>query len=59
MTDMVDLQSGNADGELAIVCSSYNGGPASYSIQNDVNRMKESINQAFSQSPYLKRTGSR
>jgi hypothetical protein len=59
ITDMVDLQSENADGKLEIVWSSYIGGPASYSIQNDVNRMKESINQAFSQSPYLKRTGSR
>jgi hypothetical protein len=56
---MVDLQSENADGKLEIVWSSHIGGPASYSIQNDVNRMKESINQAFSQSPYLKRTGSR
>jgi hypothetical protein len=59
ITDMVDLQSENADGKLEIVWSSYIGGPTSYSIQNDVNRMKESINQAFSQSPYLKRTGSR
>lgn len=59
ITDMVDLNSENADGKLEIVWSSYIGGPASYSIQNDVNRMKNSINQAFAQSPYLIRTGSR
>jgi hypothetical protein len=56
---MVDLTSVNPEGKLEIVWTSYIGGPASYSIQNDVARMKDSINQAFAQSPYLKPSGSR
>jgi hypothetical protein len=59
ITDMVDLTSVNPEGKLEIVWTSYIGGPASYSIQNDVARMKDSINQAFAQSPYLKPSGSR
>lgn len=59
ITDMVDLTSENAEGKLEIVWSCYIGGAASYSIRNDVNRMKESINQAFVQSPYLKRGSAR
>ena len=59
ITDMVDLTSVNPDGKLEIVWSCYIGGPASYSIQNDVARMQDSINQAFAQSPYLKPSGSR
>ncbi len=59
ITDMVDLTSENPEGKLEIVWSCYIGGPASYSIRNDVNRMKESINQAFVQSPYLKRGSAR
>jgi hypothetical protein len=57
MADMVDLADGpNADGKLEIVWSCYIGGPASYSIQNDVKRMTNSVNQAFAQSPYLNKT---
>lgn len=59
ITDMVDLTSENPEGKLEIVWSCYIGGAASYSIRNDVNRMKESINQAFVQSPYLKRGSAR
>ena len=59
ITDMVDLTSENPEGKLEIVWSCYIGGPASYSIRNDVNRMKESITQAFVQSPYLKRGSAR
>jgi hypothetical protein len=40
---------------LTIVWSSYIGGPASSSIYNDVQRMRLAVNQAFEQSPYLKR----
>ena len=59
ITDMVDLTSENPEGKLEIVWSCYIGGAASYSIRNDVNRMKESINQAFVQSPDLKRGSAR
>ena len=40
---------------LKIVWSCYIGGPAGYSTQDDVNRMVNSVNQAFAQSPYLTR----
>lgn len=59
ITDMVDLTPArDGDTKLKIVWSCYIGGPAGYSVQNDVDRMKESINQAFAQSPYLSRTAS-
>ena len=54
IADIVDLTSGQQDGKLQIVWSCYIGGPASYSINYDVKRMVESINQAFAQSPYIK-----
>jgi hypothetical protein len=57
ITDIVDLTAvASADDSkpLTIVWSSYIGGPASASISYDVQRMKESIDQAFVQSPYLK-----
>lgn len=54
VTDMVDLTAEAAEnGKLEIVWSAYIGGPASYSLQYDVQRMKISIDQAFAQSPYL------
>ena len=57
VADMADLSSEQGDGkQLKIVWSCYIGGPASYSIQNDVARMKNSVDQAFAQSPYLART---
>ena len=51
---MVDLTAGEENGKLKIIWSCYIGGPASYSIKYDVERMKESVDQAFAQSPYLK-----
>ena len=54
ITDMVDLTAGEENGKLKIIWSCYIGGPASYSINYDVKRMQESIDQAFVQSPYLK-----
>lgn len=54
LTDMVDLTAGEENGKLKIIWSCYIGGPASYSINYDVKRMQESIDQAFVQSPYLK-----
>ena len=58
IAEMVDLTAVPAAGEtkpLTIVWSSYIGGPASSSIYADVQRMRVAINQAFEQSPYLKR----
>jgi hypothetical protein len=57
ITDMVDLTPArDGSSPLKIVWSCYIGGPAGYSVQYDVDRMKESINQAFAQSPYLSKT---
>ena len=53
VAEMVDLTSGEQDGKLKIVWSSYIGGPAGYNISYDVKRMTQSIDQAFKQSPYL------
>jgi hypothetical protein len=58
IAEMVDLTAVPAAGEskpLTIVWSSYIGGPASSSIYVDVRRMRSAIDQAFVQSPYLKR----
>ena len=57
VADMVDLSSEQGDGKsLEVVWSSYIGGPAGPTAYYDVQRMKASINQAFAQSPYLKKT---
>jgi hypothetical protein len=57
IADMVDLtvEAKNMT-PLTIVWSCYIGGPAGYSVQDDVNRMKAAVDQAFAQSPYLSRT---
>ena len=56
LIDMVDLTGDEKEGTpLEVVWTSYIGGPAGYSVQYDVNRMKASIDQAFVQSPYLSR----
>lgn len=54
VTDMVDLTAGEENGKLKIVWSCYIGGPASSSLQYDINRIEDAIDQAFVQSPYLK-----
>ena len=61
ITDMVDLTGDQRDGSepLEVVWTSYIGGPAGYSVQNDVNRLKVAVDQAFVQSPYLNRNSSR
>ena len=57
VADMVDLTAEQGDGKaLKVVWSAYIGGPASPSVSYDVKRMTNSINQAFAQSPYLKKT---
>ena len=56
ITDMVNLTDVTSDDKpLEVVWTSYIGGPAGSSIQGDVDKMKASIDQAFAQSPYLKR----
>lgn len=56
ITDMVDLTGEEKEGTaLEVVWTSYIGGPAGSSVQGDVDRMKAAINQAYVQSPYLKR----
>ena len=57
IADMVDLTVEAKDlTPLTIVWSCYIGGPAGYSVQNDVERMKAAVDQAFVQSPYLAKT---
>lgn len=58
VADMVDLTAEQGDGKsLEIIWSVYIGGPAGPSAAYDVQRMKEATDQAFAQSPYLKKTG--
>ena len=54
VAEMVDLSTEEGKA-LKIIWSCYIGGPAGYSTQDDVNRMKNSVDQAFAQSPYLTR----
>lgn len=55
--DMVNLNSPQGkDEKLEVIWSSYIGGPAGYSLSSDIDRMEDSIDQAFVQSPYLKKT---
>ena len=57
VADMVDLtEEARGTTPLKIVWSCYIGGPAGYSVQDDVNRMKAAVDQAFVQSPYLAKT---
>ena len=55
IAEMVDLMDAEESSPLKIIWSCYIGGPAGYSVQDDVNRMKNSVDQAFVQSPYLTR----
>lgn len=57
MVDMVDLNTPKTGTEaLEVVWSVYIGGPAGSSVASDVEVMKKAIDQAFVQSPYLKKT---
>ena len=60
ITDMVDLTGDQRDGSdpLEVVWTSYIGGPAGYSVQNDIARLKSAVDQAFAQSSYLSKTSS-
>jgi hypothetical protein len=53
---MVDLTADEGSGRsLKVVWSSYIGGPAGPNIYYDVKRLKNAIDQAFEQSPYINR----
>ena len=55
LTDIVNLTGEQKEGTpLEILWTSYIGGPAGSTIQGDVARMTEAIDQAFKQSEYLK-----
>ena len=54
LAEMVDLNTEEGQA-LKIIWSCYIGGPAGYSTQDDINNMKNSVDQAFAQSPYLTR----
>ena len=59
IVDMVDLTAEEkADEPLEVIWTSYIGGPASVYADDNVARMKQAIDQAFAQSPYLDRTPS-
>jgi hypothetical protein len=58
VADMVDLTAEQGSGKaLEVIWSVYIGGPAGPSAAYDVQRMKAATDQAFAQSPYLKKTG--
>lgn len=60
MVDMVNLTTPKTgDQALEVVWSAYIGGPSTSSVATDVDRMKNAVNQAFVQSPYLKKQTSR
>lgn len=55
MVDLTPVVTADDSKPLSIIWTSYIGGPAGASIYADVQRMKISIDQAFEQSPYIKR----
>jgi hypothetical protein len=60
MVDMVNLTiPKTGDQALEVVWSAYIGGPSTSNVTTDVDRMKNAVNQAFVQSPYLKKPTSR
>lgn len=60
MIDMVDLTTPKTGNEaLEVVWSAFLGGPAGFGPVSDLDKMKTSIDQAFAQSSYLKKTTSR
>ena len=56
LTDIVNLTGEQTEGKpLEILWTSYIGGPAGATLQGDIKRLTTAIDQAFTQSPYLKR----
>jgi hypothetical protein len=55
LSDIVNLTGEQEEGKpLEILWTSYIGGPASSSLQADIQRLTSAVDQAFVQSPYLK-----
>lgn len=55
LADIVNLTGEQDAGKpLEVLWTSYIGGPASSSLQQDVQRLTSAVDQAFAQSPYLK-----
>ncbi|MBR5300175.1 MAG: DUF4136 domain-containing protein [Bacteroidales bacterium] len=55
LADIVNLTGEQDAGKpLEVLWTSYIGGPASSSLQLDIQRMTSAVDQAFAQSPYLK-----
>lgn len=55
LADIVNLTGEQDTGKpLEVLWTSYIGGPASSSLQQDVQRLTSAVDQAFVQSPYLK-----
>ena len=55
LADIVNLTGEQEEGKpLEVLWTSYIGGPASSSLQLDIQRLTSAVDQAFVQSPYLK-----
>ena len=55
LADIMNLTGEQEEGKpLEVLWTSYIGGPASSSLQQDVQRLTSAVDQAFAQSPYLK-----
>jgi hypothetical protein len=52
--DLVDLKNASAQHELKVVWTAVNGGAVGSDVSSNVQRGVNSINQAFTQSPYIK-----
>ena len=59
LADIVNLTTEEDGKPLEILWTSYIGGAASSSLQNDIKRMEAAVYQAFAQSPYITRTQSK
>ena len=56
LADIVNLTTEEDGKPLEILWTSYIGGAAGSSVQNDVKKMEAAVDQAFVQSPYITRT---
>ena len=55
IADIVNLTSEEEGKPLEVLWTSYIGGAAGSSVQNDIKKMEAAVDQAFVQSPYLTR----
>ena len=59
LADIVNLTTEEDGKPLELLWTSYIGGAASSSLQNDIKRLEAAVDQAFAQSPYITRTQSK